>query len=361
MNRKIAYTAAATACLIGGAVLAVPFLSTQERVAPAQTEGYATALVPAPHRAGPIQVHVWYPTEAEAAPDVIGQTALFNGFHAQRGAVPELEAAPVLILSHGSGGNAAQMGWLATALAAEGMIVVAPNHPGTMSRDSDPHQTPMIWQRTRDLTSLLDALEAGELAGLTADMTQVSALGFSLGGAAVLSLAGAELSKADFISYCAAGIEAMDCDWMTEGGVDFAGIDAGLYEANHADPRVARVIAVEPALTQAMTQASVAAMDLPVLTFGLSAAGAVPRAVDAAHLVDVFPAAAHLNIDGGYHFSFLPECSALGRIVIGLAGDDNICSDRGYKPRAQVQRELLDVIPGFLMPELAEALADTPS
>lgn len=348
MIRPILYSCAAAACLLGGAVLSVPFLSTQDRPAPAETEGYTTVSVDVPHRAAPIDVHIWYPTDAEAAPEVIGQTALFYGFHAQRDAAPSGRPAPVMLLSHGSGGNAAQLGWLASEMAAEGMIVIAANHQGTMSRDSDPHQTPMIWQRTRDLTAVLDALEDQRLGAFAADMSSVTALGFSLGGGAVMSLAGARLSKPGFIEYCARGEGAVDCVWMTQGGVDFNDIDAALYEADYTDPRIGRVIAVDPALSHAMTQDSLIEIDLPVTVFGLGSAGTLPLAVDAAHLVEDLPMGAHHYIDGGHHFSFLPECSPLGRIVIGLAGDDNICSDRGYAPRTRVHDRVLERLPAIV-------------
>ena len=37
---------------------------------------------------------------------------------------------PLIVLSHGTGGSAQIMGWLARALASHGYIVAAVNHPG---------------------------------------------------------------------------------------------------------------------------------------------------------------------------------------------------------------------------------------
>lgn len=53
-------------------------------------------------------------------------------------------------------------------------------------------------------------------------------------------------------------------------------------------------------------------------------------------------------IPGAAHFSFLPECSALGGLVIALAGDDNICWDRGLRDRQAVHGDIVQAIGGFL-------------
>jgi len=278
---------------------------------------------------------------------MIAENILFNGFAAYPDAQPTGPAAPVIVFSHGSGGRAVQSGWLAAQLAAQGMIVVAPNHQGTMTQDSDPHQTPMIWQRTQDMSAVLDALEAGDLGGFAPDMDRVAAMGFSLGGGAALSLAGAQLSKADFISYCAAPKGTPDCDWMQAGGVDFTQIDQALYEADWRDPRISGVLAIDPALTQAMTDASLAQMEMPILTLGLGDAQSVPLAVDASHLQDRLAGAQHAWVPEAAHFSFLPSCGVIGKIATAVAGDDNICSDWGLRNRDEVHGEIADHATAF--------------
>ena len=75
----------------------------------------------------------------------------------------------------------------------------------------------------------------------------MAVVGFSLGGAAALSISGAGLSKEDFIAYCAMQVEKPDCDWMNDAGVDFSQIDQTLYEADWTDPRISAVLAIDPA------------------------------------------------------------------------------------------------------------------
>ena len=50
--------------------------------------------------------------------------------------------------------------WLAHALARQGHVVAAPNHPGTTLRDRRPEQMRALWMRPNDLTRVLDALIA---------------------------------------------------------------------------------------------------------------------------------------------------------------------------------------------------------
>ena len=351
------FTTKMTAC---GALLlagtAAVLASGQSEPNQTAASGYMMTNFDAAHRDAPVEVHVWYPTEATGIGETIAQNILFDGFFGQIDAAPTQTAHPVIVFSHGSGGRSVQTGWLASQLAAQGYIVVAPHHQGTMTLDSDPHQTPMLWQRVRDISAALDMLEAGELGGIKADMTQVAAMGFSLGGAAALSISGAGLSKSDFIAYCAQPVEKPDCDWMNAAGVDFSQIDQTLYESDWSDPRIDAVFAIDPALTQAMTDETLATMDMPVLTLGLGNQDAIPVAVDASHLTGKIAGAEHVWIPGGAHFSFLPSCGYIGKIATGVMGDDNICSDWGLRNRDVLHAEIADQATAFFAKVFPTAL-----
>lgn len=230
--------------LVAGWALSSPTPPRPDRLA-----GHMTVALTPAHREQPVTLHLWYPAKADGRAVLIGQNALFHGTWAADGATPAVGAHPLVLFSHGSGGNAQRLGWFASALAAEGYIVAAPNHPGTTSQDSDPFRTPMVWDRTADLSAVLDHLLATPPEGLAIDAARVAVAGFSLGGHTALALGGARLSKAAFIDYCDRAGDQLDCGWMRQAGVDFSAIDAARYEAALADPRIARVIAIDPALT----------------------------------------------------------------------------------------------------------------
>ncbi|WP_216824659.1 alpha/beta hydrolase family protein [Paragemmobacter aquarius] len=328
----------------------VALIDTRVGDIPSEAPAYRVTHIAAAHRPDGLDLHLWYPASAGQI-TLIGQNALFYGFHARRDAVGDGISHPLVLLSHGSGGNAERLGWIGSALASKGIIVAAVNHPGTTSGDSQPSRTVMPWERTEDLSTILDYLQADAPQGMVPDMNRVGALGFSLGGASVLLSAGARLSKDDFIQYCAANAGQDDCGWLAEGGVDFSQIDAPKYERDNRDQRIKAVVAIDPALTRAMRKHSLTRLP-PSLVINLGSDGEIPLAMQADGLAAVNPAIEYRTVPGARHFSFLARCSLLGVVMIALAGDDNICSDRGLRDRGEIQAELVQMIGTFLTDRL---------
>ena len=331
-----------------GFIIAASFLDTEERAVPDRLAGFHETQISLPHRGAPIPLFVWYPVVGEGTPELIGQNSLFYGFHALRDAPVPDRKLPVVLVSHGSGGNAVSLGWLASHLATQGAMVVATNHPGTTSRDSTPEATVRIWERPQDLSAILDLITNDAPVGLQPDLDNVAALGFSLGGFSVLSLAGVEASKPRFIEYCATFPDKLDCGWMNEGGLDFDAIEQDKYEQSNLDPRIEAVIAIDPALPLAATPESLAEMALPALVIQLGETKTIPPGMLWEDNVTQMPNAQTAVIPETYHFAFLAECSTLGRIIIGLAGDDNICSDNGTRNRPEIHAEVREKTAAFL-------------
>ena len=322
---------------------------TKDRPAPDDTPGYRTALIDVAHRDVPLPLHLWYPTDALGPTEVIGQNLLFYGAHVQPDATPKSSAMPVVVLIHGSGGNGPRMGWIATALANAGYLVVAANHPGVTSQDSWPSETVKIWERPKDVTAFLDWL-ASDGSDLSVDMDRIGILGFSIGGHSALALAGLEVRKESFLSYCASFDDAVDCDWMERGGFDLTTIDAVRYDAVHSDPRVRAVEAIDPALPRAVHAPSLATVSVPVQLINLGDKDALGSAVRVTGWDEKMPDARYHNVSTSWHFSFLAECSLTGRVVIGLLSrkTEEICTDVPGRDRQDVHRELHRVIAGFL-------------
>ncbi|WEX89882.1 dienelactone hydrolase [Sinorhizobium garamanticum] len=145
----------------------------------------------------PIAWAAWYPAD-DAASELLtlipAVSPLFiMGTVARDAALSEdQERFPIVLLSHGTGGTASSLGWLAQRIAAAGLIAVGVDHHGnTASEPYRPEGFLCWWERPRDLSVVLDALaEKGPFVGRI-DMGRVSAAGFSLGGYTVISLSGA--------------------------------------------------------------------------------------------------------------------------------------------------------------------------
>lgn len=160
--------------------------------------GFQTATLPDAQNNRPLQLTVWYPAATTATPEPIADDTVFVGALAVPNAPVVAGGHPLVVLSHGYGGNWRNQVWLASALARRGYIVAAVNHPGTTSKDRSPAAAAQLWQRPRDLSRAIDGVlaEPGRF-GVVAK-GQIAAMGHSLGGWTVLEMAGARFDPDRF-------------------------------------------------------------------------------------------------------------------------------------------------------------------
>lgn len=126
--------------------------------------GYHRLSLTVIHRPAPLNVAVWYPVDnladssgdSAGDPAAIGKDAVFQGTPALPGAPAAAGQHPLILMSHGSGGNMDNMGWLASTLVQKGAIVLGVNHPGSTSHDSTARQSVQSWNRPADLSAALD-------------------------------------------------------------------------------------------------------------------------------------------------------------------------------------------------------------
>jgi predicted dienelactone hydrolase len=317
--------------------------------------GYHKESLSLPNRNEPVTVHIWYPTAATGPTTTIGENALFWGFPAYPDTTPTPGPHPIVIMSHGSGGKAFRHLWLATRLAAAGFIVIAPDHPGSTSGDSDPAKTLQIWDRPADISALIDWISTSPPVGLQPDLAHIGTFGFSMGGFAVMASAGAQVSLDAFNAYCDTFAGQIDCGWYQAAGIDLAALNRPLFEQNNSDPRISATVAVDPALSQAITPASLSRISNPVLVLNLGSVTERPAQMDASQMAAQLPNAQHRDIPGAVHFSAMDSCRLLGRIIIGLAGEDSICADTGGRSRATLQAEIGPLILTYFKNHLVPA------
>ena len=317
-----------------------------------QASGYVSSPAPTAHRDAPLTAHICYPAQQGGTKIRLGQNAVFKGHEVHKDATPKDGSFPLVVLSHGSGGNAPNLSWIASALADQGMIVIAANHPGTTSGDSTPEQTLLTWQRPADQSALIDLAEAGLPNGIKADTSRVASVGFSLGGYTALSTAGARISQKDYVAYCDANYGKMDCAWFNNADIDFNTIDTDRYEQSNKDPRVTTVVAIDPAVAQAYQTDSLASIDLPVQIINLGAENSIPKAVDGATIKADLPSAQLEFVQDSSHFSFLGECTGQGWLLIKGVGEDPICTETGNRERSDIHQELKTRIASFLSENL---------
>ncbi len=77
-------------------------------------------------KARPLDVAIWYPTAQTGTPETVGDNPVFVGTLALRNAQPATGKHPLLLLSHGYGGNWRNLNWLAQRMAAQGISSLRP-------------------------------------------------------------------------------------------------------------------------------------------------------------------------------------------------------------------------------------------
>lgn len=191
------------------------FLTTGPALAEPYAVGLTTLHISDPQGFRPLQVHVLYPAERA------GEAVLFADNEAQHGfeAIPDAPRVqarfPLAVLSHGLYGKWTNYGWLAAQLAARGMIVAAPTHPGTAWTDKDSPETPKLWERPRDISHVVTHLTADPEWQDVIDGDHIGAIGHSLGGYTVLAAAGGRFDTTRYARYCETHPGRGDCRWYS--------------------------------------------------------------------------------------------------------------------------------------------------
>jgi predicted dienelactone hydrolase len=174
--------------LLSIALLSICFGSIASARAPTSNAGIARIAVPAQE---PFDTLVWYPTPQEAAFWQVGPFTV----PATHNATVAPGQFPIVLLSHGggqTGGSPLLLNDLSARLAREGFIVIAPFHGKTR-----------FLQRPRQVGEALEAVRADARFKSHIVSDRVGMLGFSLGGAVTLTLAGGVPNFQQLATYCA--------------------------------------------------------------------------------------------------------------------------------------------------------------
>lgn len=297
----------------------------------------------------PLITDVWYPAVPEAVETetLIGtvEAPLFTVGRAARDAEPIAGAFPVILLSHGAGGSALQMGWLAAALASKGYIAAGVNHHGNNALEPyTPEGFLLWWERAKDLSAALDLLLKEERIGAHLDPQRVGAAGFSLGGYTVITLAGGVIDLAELKAAYHARQQELLQDIPPE-FPDRVGLEAMAKELlehdeshkeSYRDPRVRCVVAIAPALGEGFGREGLAGVSVPIKIIVGEADTVTPAESNGARFAR-FISNSELNVLDGQvgHYTFLGEGTEIGKQAHPL-----LCIDAPGVNRGAVHRRV---------------------
>ncbi|MEQ8482072.1 MAG: hypothetical protein RIC18_15585 [Hoeflea sp.] len=307
--------------------------------------GYDSFDLVAAHRSRPVAASIWYPAMNPTYLAPVGDGPIFEPTKAHIGPAVESGRHPLVLLSHGSGGNAQTLGWLASGLVERNAIVLAVNHPGSTSGDSSPRRSVDLEARAADLSAALDSILADPAFSARVDSQEISVVGFSLGGATALGLAGLRFDGEVQDARCEDSREAGDCVFFHKGGVSFA--DYPAFEADSSDDRIVQSVAIDPGFGAAVTEASLSDVNsrITLINLGyenrLEAADVSPKGND---LVTRLGVAEYLEIGPANHFTFLGVCKPRAAELLAEEGEDPICTDPDGADRKEIHDRLVAAI-----------------
>ncbi len=312
--------------------------------------GYDRFDLIAAHRARPVAASILYPAAGPTYRAPIGDNPVFQPTMVMMGPAVAEGRHPLILLSHGSGGNSDGLGWLSAGLVARGAIVLAVNHPGSTSGDSSPRRSTDLGARAKDLSAALDMVLADPAFAPFVDPDRISAVGFSLGGSTVLGLAGLRFDGAQQARNCTTGPDAADCGFFLKGGVDFAA-DPG-FSADARDARISRVVSVDPGFGGSVASDSIGGVSAGIHFINLGDEGDRLGAVDVGpkgnDLAAQLPGATYSVVAPAVHFTFLGLCKDNGAEILKEEQDDPVCTDPEGAVRSEVHDRLVTAISSAL-------------
>ncbi|MEL6918743.1 MAG: hypothetical protein AAFO99_13550 [Bacteroidota bacterium] len=145
----------------------------------------------------PLPTEIWYPTldsSLKKKPRT-NRKELFKTIETIPNATIANEKFPLLLVSHGTGGNRFSLTWFIERMVKEGYMVVSLDHYGNSTFNKIPREFVKWWERAIDIQFVLTSILNDTEIGSKIDTTRIGGVGFSLGGYTHIALAGGYVDR----------------------------------------------------------------------------------------------------------------------------------------------------------------------
>jgi predicted dienelactone hydrolase len=303
---------------------------------PAVSAGFEQIMVPDPAGAS-LEVGVWYPSKAPAAPQRLG---LFAQTVANGGVVAGRDL-PLIVMSHGTGGAFEGHYDTALALVEAGFVVAAVTHTGDNYRDQS--QVGRLENRPRHIKVVVDYMLAMWQHQEALDPFRVGMFGFSAGGFTALVAIGGTPDMRTVAPHCAAHPDEWSCRMLREHKVDLSASSSMAAPNWVHDPRIVAAVIASPAVGYAFSAEGLSAVTVPIQLWRGDSDEILPQSNYAQAVYDRLPVKPEYHVvPSAGHFAFLAPCTpALAARV------PEICHDPEGFDRAAFHREFNPAVVAF--------------
>ena len=281
----------------------------------------------------PVITEVWYPIDPETPAQAC------HGFWMRcdeaRDAPLSLKKSkyPLILMSHGLGGDRFTISWLAEILAANGYIVAAMDHYGGTWNNRIPEHFAKPWERPLDISFALDELLGSSRFKDRIDQQRIGFAGYSLGGATGIWIAGAQGKPLD-----ANGV-IENCYQDLEGFVSkdvIRKIDFSHVSHCYRDSRVSAMVVMAPALGWLFDEKSLEKIEIPVMIVASEKDDIAPPEKNAAIYAKKITRASFKMLPEANHYVYLNRASIVGKRFL----EKRYCEDPASIDRKQVHEDI---------------------
>ncbi|EIZ81170.1 dienelactone hydrolase [Novosphingobium sp. Rr 2-17] len=253
------------------------------------------------HRTTPdgIEVGIWYPASGTPSYQRLG---LYAQDVVPNASVPA-ERHPLVVISHGTGGDFAGHVDTAVALARAGFIVAALTHPGDNWRDNS--RATQIEGRPAALSAVITYMIRTWPGRAAIDPDRIGAFGFSAGGLTVLAAIGGRPDLSRLAGHCAQHPDFFDCALLKAQPRSEAAPWPRLRDA-----RIKVAVIAAPALGFAFDRAGLSQVRVPVQLWRADDDHILPAPFYADAVRAALPTRPEFHsVPGAGHFDFLAPCA----------------------------------------------------
>lgn len=205
---------------------------------------------------------------------------------------------PIIVISHGYGGNPHQLSWLIKKLVYQNYIVLAVQHLDI--QNGKPQLN--LWQRANDIQTMLDKFSS-EAWSSYADLNKIGIAGYSAGGMTGILLAGGRATQLEKITPGPNDATAEEFEGV---GLLAPTIDKNKMAQDWRDPRIKAVFLMAPAWAWIFDEESLKKISIPTYLIASSADNVLVTENNAGFFAKNIPGSIYQTIPGkAGHYIFI--------------------------------------------------------